>query len=333
MKVADVLLILHPSEAEEDYSLSNNQILTCIYNHCLPTTVHVICDKIKEAKKKQRLKKLVQKAIDEKFSDAKLHLLSNSSDALQLLQLIANCKKRRVSLRAHRSLILAESFHYDSSNKSLRVRGYVRSNPLDVNRLIHIPGWDDYQISSIKILDDPRPINRSNPQKQDIKNGQIIKPDPMKQESLERENAPDPMEGEQTWPTPEELAASASQPPKKLVRVPKGTSEYQAAWILDAQDERESSHSDSESEEEDFNEISLEPLALGSGEESEDESKADNDEEYETLTVTEGGEDTTNYDEKMDTEEEKKQFMKFREARENEMFPCLLYTSPSPRDS
>jgi len=34
----------------------------------------------------------------------------------------------------------------------------------------------------------------------------IVYPNPSKQESLECEVVPDPMEGEQTWPTEEELA-------------------------------------------------------------------------------------------------------------------------------
>lgn len=42
------------------------------------------------------------------------------------------------------------------------------------------------------------------------------------------------MVGEQTWPTEEELsaAAAASRCMRKR-RLPAGTSEYQAAWILD----------------------------------------------------------------------------------------------------
>jgi hypothetical protein len=41
--------------------------------------------------------------------------------------------------------------------------------------------------------------------------------------------------GEQTWPTEEELAAAAAAGGAKLRkrRLPAGTSEYQAAWILD----------------------------------------------------------------------------------------------------
>ena len=57
------------------------------------------------------------------------------------------------------------------------------------------------------------------------------------QTSLVCEVCPDPMEGEQTWPTDEELAEAERQ--RKVVkRVPKGTSEYQAAWIVDSGDEQ-----------------------------------------------------------------------------------------------
>lgn len=42
------------------------------------------------------------------------------------------------------------------------------------------------------------------------------------------------MDAEQTWPTEEELTqAKANQKRKILKKVPKGTSEYQAAWIPD----------------------------------------------------------------------------------------------------
>ena len=45
------------------------------------------------------------------------------------------------------------------------------------------------------------------------------------------------MDGEQTWPTAEELEEAeeySKEKKTKTKRVPKGTSEYQAAWILDS---------------------------------------------------------------------------------------------------
>ncbi len=49
-----------------------------------------------------------------------------------------------------------------------------------------------------------------------------------------RENEPDGMDGEQTWPTEQELMdAEMFAQQQRRKRVPKGTSAYQAAWILD----------------------------------------------------------------------------------------------------
>ena len=70
--------------------------------------------------------------------------------------------------------------------------------------------------------------------------------DPTAQESLVTENEPDPMDAEQTWPTEEEMGmyqedmeenTSEGAVPKKTRRVPKGTSSYQAAWIVDEESE------------------------------------------------------------------------------------------------
>ena len=44
------------------------------------------------------------------------------------------------------------------------------------------------------------------------------------------------MDAEQTWPTEEEMMEAekeAKEKTKRVIKVPKGTSEYQAAWIMD----------------------------------------------------------------------------------------------------
>ena len=56
-----------------------------------------------------------------------------------------------------------------------------------------------------------------------------------------REVELDPMEGEQTWPTDEDLVGGSQSPPplrpSQARRVPRGTSDYQATWILDDSEE------------------------------------------------------------------------------------------------
>ena len=112
----------------------------------------------------------------------------------------------------------------------------------------------------------------------------LARVDASRQVSLQAEAEVDPMEGEQTWPTPDELAEadgetepmiflmfsflvklkelcvmfSAEAHEMKVKRkVPVGTSEYQAAWIV------ESDHDDvSEDEDDDNMQVSASPLFI-----------------------------------------------------------------------
>ena len=90
---------------------------------------------------------------------------------------------------------------------------------------------------------------------------------PSSGDSLISTNVPDDLVNEQTWPTEDEMRtheinsedpklpeAVSGTTPKSVKRVPKGTSEYQAAWILDDDEEDESvsgDEMDDEEEEED----------------------------------------------------------------------------------
>lgn len=123
---------------------------------------------------------------------------------------------------------------------TLEVSGYLRGMPLSVNGLVHIPGFGDYQLSRIDAPGDPWPLEKARAKDTpeddaSLDTGRILEvADPKRQESLESENTPDPMEAEQTWPTDEEMAQADALQKRKLVKlVPKGTSEYQAAWIPD----------------------------------------------------------------------------------------------------
>ena len=77
----------------------------------------------------------------------------------------------------------------------------------------------------------------------------VAEPDADEQDSLVSTNDPEDFGNEQTWPTEEEMNGTVDeiQPeipdavvgttPKAVRRVPKGMSEYQAAWIIDDDDE------------------------------------------------------------------------------------------------
>eukprot|EP01061_Rhynchopus_euleeides_P005198 TRINITY_DN1442_c5_g1_i1.p1 TRINITY_DN1442_c5_g1~~TRINITY_DN1442_c5_g1_i1.p1 ORF type:complete len:839 (+),score=398.05 TRINITY_DN1442_c5_g1_i1:150-2519(+) len=107
--------------------------------------------------------------------------------------------------------------------KTLSISGFLRGKGLSANQLIHLTGYGTYQIE--KIAD---------------REGNVLSIPDEGQESLQFCQVPDPMEGEQTWPTEEELKEAERktrnkdrQVKKMKVKVPKGFSDYQAAWVAD----------------------------------------------------------------------------------------------------
>lgn len=83
----------------------------------------------------------------------------------------------------------------------------------------------------------------------DVEPTLLAEPDEENADSLVAENEPDDMANEQTWPTEEEMNgghprdgdeipdATNGTIPKAVKRRPKGMSEYQAAWIVEDDDE------------------------------------------------------------------------------------------------
>ena len=133
------------------------------------------------------------------------------------------------------------------------------------------------------------------------------------------------LDAEQTWPTEEELkdAENNSAINKRTVKVPKGTSEYQAAWILDEniQEGLNDNGEDKEEDDMDENEESLIAPESDSEEEDDDDEEGDFMDEDETMTIGTNV-DQDNYDEKhVNFEEEKDTYSKYKAARMDEMFP------------
>lgn len=84
----------------------------------------------------------------------------------------------------------------------------------------------------------------------------LAEPDDVDADSLVSSNDPDDLVNEQTWPTEEEMNstldtlqtavpdATAGTTPRSVRRIPKGMSEYQAAWIIDDDDDNEDEDED-----------------------------------------------------------------------------------------
>ncbi|KAJ3026238.1 UNVERIFIED_CONTAM: hypothetical protein HDU68_005969 [Siphonaria sp. JEL0065] len=179
--------------------------------------------------------------------------------------------------RDRHSYVLSEGVDFIETTGGqgvLKVVGHIRGEKLSANRLVYIPGFGEFQIQKITTC----PVER----KDEIIEPSVLQiPDPELQDSLVAFNEPDPLDAEQTWPTEEELAEADARvaaierrrarfgddydenmddddaggtetdgPKKRTVKAPKGTSSYQAAWIVDDEDEDETDDEDEDRDDE-----------------------------------------------------------------------------------
>ena len=349
-KLADTILFLSATEGR--LSVFTENLLTCLLAQSLPSTAYAIQNlKSIPDRKKADTKKSIVKSLETWFPDAKQYPLDSAMEAALLLRHIANQKQRTVFYREHRPFLLADKFEFvttadeseDKSIGTLKISGFVRGQPLDVNRLVHIPGFGDFQMQQIEAPPDPysiKNIKRKKPKaenmavdddmsemEEDVK--LIAKANPSLQTSLDTEVVPDPMAGEQ--PLLDDDIALAQEERQSAVgssasaekgigkkKVPKGTSNYQAAWIVDSGDEEGDSEDDDYDSDDEDNEKMMD---------SEDESEREDngDEEFDTISISTNIPDAK-YDQEMDIEEEKRQLEKYRAERENEMFPDEIDT-------
>lgn len=218
LKIADTALFVS-SALDEPVDEWGEKVLALAMAQGMPTPIVAAMDiEGVHPKKRTTEKQNVQKLISKWLPEEKVMQLDKSSDGLNLLRRIGNQKRNILHHREKRPYMLAEEVEYvpdaEGESGTLKISGYLRGMPLNVNGLVHITGLGDFQMSQIDGLDDPHPLSSG---KENNKAGDVTmdaevvkvsvmqKADPAKQESLVSENVPDPMDAEQTWPTEEEI--------------------------------------------------------------------------------------------------------------------------------
>uniref|UniRef100_A0A8C9QCH3 Pre-rRNA-processing protein TSR1 homolog n=1 Tax=Spermophilus dauricus TaxID=99837 RepID=A0A8C9QCH3_SPEDA len=346
-KVADTILFL--LDPQEGWDSTGDYCLSCLFAQGLPTyTLAVQGFSGIPLKKQIDARKKLSKAVEKRFPDDRLLLLDTQQEAATLLRQLANQKRRHLAFRDRRAYLFTHAADFVPSEENnlvgtLKISGYVRGQTLNVNSLLHIVGHGDFQMKQIDAPIDPFPLNPkviksqkdsgmamevcasevASDMEEDLK--VLMKADPDRQESLQTEVILDPMEGEQTWPTEEELSEAKDylkEGSKVVKKVPKGTSSYQAEWILDEGGESGGERDEDDDTEQDFMEEESQD------EKSEEEEEEEEEEECETMTIGDSVRDDL-YDEKMDEEAEEKMLEKYKQERMEEMFPDEMDT---PRD-
>ncbi|KAM9451873.1 pre-rRNA-processing protein TSR1 homolog [Salvelinus alpinus] len=355
VKVADSLVfVLDSTEGWDSYG---DHCLSCLFSQGLPAYA-LVCQGVSDLAVKKRVdsRRALAKISEIRFPGARLFPLDSDQDATLMLRHLGAQRQRRLGFRSRRPHLLAQQVSYTPNSSegsggaptglgTLRVSGYVRGCPLQVDRLVHISGFGDFLLSQIDAPIDPLPLNSMTPRPAkpgkegdvDMQDGGVdevasvrvlMKADPARRESLQAEAEVDPMDGEQTWPTDTELLeAEEARKSKRVMKVPKGTSDYQATWIVDEEDENGEENEESTDDEDDEDSMMEESIdgedldsqvdaASGGGSDEEEE-----EEEEELNSTSDKGGADQRYDEHMDEAEEGEGLKRYREARANEMFP------------
>uniref|UniRef100_A0A8C7YVS3 Pre-rRNA-processing protein TSR1 homolog n=1 Tax=Oryzias sinensis TaxID=183150 RepID=A0A8C7YVS3_9TELE len=353
-KIADTLVFV--MDSAEGWDSYGEYCLSCLFAQGLPSHA-LVCQGMSDVPVKKRVesRRALSKIAEVRFPDARLFPLDSEQDATLLLRHLGSQRQRKLGFRSRRSHLIAQNVTFSPNGPvegtdsgrtglgTLCVSGYVRGHLLGVHRLVHISGHGDFQLSQIDAPSDPLPLNLTTPrtakpgkiqevemQERDVTEAPVrvlMKADPSLRESLQSEAEVDPMDGEQTWPTEAELLEAEDARKSKTMKVPKGTSDYQATWIVDDNEEEvddldgESSDDDDDSmmdepmDKDDEENDSQEPDSSGVSEEEEEE-----EEEEEVCSTERAGADHR-YDENMDQAGEEEGLKLYREARSHEMFP------------
>lgn len=139
----------------------------------------------------------------------------------------------------------------DAAVGTLVLEGYVRGADMHAGQLVHVQGAGDFAVTSVDAADEPEGAAGAAQRKSggDVAMGGgagagggtcggdrvLSVPSSSNRHLLMVENEYDELQNEQTWPTAEELEAAdreAAARSQGRRRVPKGTSSYQAPWLL-----------------------------------------------------------------------------------------------------
>ncbi|XP_023307785.2 pre-rRNA-processing protein TSR1 homolog [Lucilia cuprina] len=347
LKVCDTTLMLTSAAMGEDevFDKWGHRIYNMISAQTIPTPVVALMDlESLNPKRRSAAKAAAQKFISKLLPKEKIMQLDTNPEGLNVMRRIGGQKKNIVYNRNNRPHLFGDHVEFiPNPNPAedeglLKVTGFLRGTPLDVNGLVHIAGLGDFQMSQIDAPQDPYKLDKSRNQEMLPEVRVVAKADPNKQTSLQTENIPDPMDAEQTWPTEEEIAQSQLETKKmKLIkRVPKGYSAYQAAWIPDVEtveaddDDNEDEDMDDDDEEDDDDEDNDEDEFMSCENKSFDgefeKPESDTEEYVDTASVSDAAINDEKYDLQMDFHEERETMKKLKEARIDEMWPDEIDT-------
>lgn len=276
-KFADVVVIcVSAADGVDDFvDDAGEAIVAALRAQGIPSVVGLVqgADDL-PAKRKTEFRKLAARYYSTEFgADTKV---AYAADENAFLRSVVNVRARPLSFGQHRAHLIAHGAEFvpeDASGGStgtLRLFGWLRGRPLDARQLCAVPDVGVFQISRVLAANDPCPARRRRdgepsgvPEGSDAlwrtaaaaPTGEVLaEVSPEERESLLETVPEDEIEeGEQGWADSDESKAAIRELARtggvdaaaaRVVKKPKGVSDYQAAWLSDASDDGEDDEED-----------------------------------------------------------------------------------------
>ncbi|EAW18850.1 small subunit rRNA maturation protein TSR1 [Aspergillus fischeri NRRL 181] len=265
-RMADFVVLALSSEVEVEEH--GEQLLRSIEGQGISNVVAVVqgLDKINPPKKRPQVASSLKSFINHFFpSVEKVLSVDSRQECSNVVRSLCTATPKGIRWRDERSWILVEEMKWPEATTEVVddvvLTGVVRGKGLKADRLVHIPGWGDFQIDSITAA----PLPSARAKRDDAMNvDENEAPQVLDVPTADRDDlatvAPEEIEMEEDDISVADTERKGvllddhhyfsdddSHLPARPKRLPKGTSEYQSAWFID---DVSDSGSDIEEEEE-----------------------------------------------------------------------------------
>lgn len=257
-KVADYVVFGLSGTSEVDQEFGE-QVIRALELQGISSYIGVVTN-LSKVHEKEKFQLDVKQSLESYFkhffpNEDRVFNLEKLPEAVNALRHLCQKLPRQMTWRDNRGYLVADKIDFIENTASLDsgnliVEGTVRGIGFHVNRLVHIPGVGDFQVNSIEKLSCSSRVKRATQKNDDVlgeldselKNtfnadGNRDTLDEYAPEDLEMEEWSDDDDFEYDNLTSARYDDHGFLPGReqavKKVRVPKGTSDYQAKWYLD----------------------------------------------------------------------------------------------------
>lgn len=250
-KVADFVVVM--LSADEEVDPLGELMLRGLESQGLSTLFTVVqgLDKIEQQKQKQQVLGSLKSYMTHFHPDQdKLYVLDNRQDCSNLIRSLCSTTPKGVRWRDARSWMLAEEVRFPTSQSAV-ITGVVRGKGLNADRLVQLGDFGPVQIEKIVAAPLPKKRKKGDEMPVDEEQPEEILATPTEDQDDCTDLAPDvAMDGDDEMEDGAESVAPSTRKgvllddhhyfsdddqddvTAKPKRVPKGTSNYQAAWFL-----------------------------------------------------------------------------------------------------